>query len=121
MQRLVFYADLSGPGPGGGGGSGSGTPGTTRAVRATALDSSLTVADEILLVDTSTGDRVITLPTAAEAELYSFTVKKISTDTNQVLLDAAAAELVEGGLNFSFRAPGQAITIVSDGAAWYII
>lgn len=80
-----------------------------------------TPADDVLLVDASGAARTITLPAVASSANMSLTVKKIDTSANTVTVDANASELIDGALTVVLPNQWDGITIVCDGAAWYIV
>jgi hypothetical protein len=76
----------------------------------------LTVADSTVLVDASSGNKTITLP-SAEAGL-TFTVKKIDSSVNTVTLSSTAN--IDGSTNKVLSTQYDKFTLISDGTNWFI-
>lgn len=74
---------------------------------------------DVVLCDTTAGGFVITLPSAGANPNKSVTVKKTSTDSNNVTV--AATEFIDGGGSAIFFAAYTSLTFVSDGANWWIV
>lgn len=75
-------------------GYGAPTSPATVVVR-TAINYTVLVTDDIVLVDTSAGNRIVTLP-AVSAATKPVTIKKITTDTNTMTIDPVGTDTVEG-------------------------
>lgn len=91
-----------------------------RRQRQTDADLPLTAQDEIVYVDASAGAVTITLPDVRRYWGYSFTVKKLDSSVNAVILDGDGA-LVDGGATFPVTVQYESHTVVSDGEAWWIV
>jgi hypothetical protein len=61
----------------------------------------------------------VTLPTAV-GNTAQITIKKIAA-ANQLTVDAAGAETIDGGLTAVLNNNNESITLISDGANWRII
>jgi hypothetical protein len=90
-------------------------------VASTAIDLTLTVDHMVVLVDASGGDRTITLPAAAGATDRVYVIKKIDSDsTKNVVIDGNGAETIDGDATYTFYVPYSAVTVISNGTAWFI-
>lgn len=81
----------------------------------------ITLADDTILADATSGSFVINLPTASSASGLIFVIKKIDSTGNTVTIDASGAELIDGQTTQTLDAALEAIRIQSDGTAWWII
>lgn len=75
----------------------------------------------ILLVDASSGNKTITVPTASTFTNRRFIVKKIDSSANTVTLTRSASNTIDGGNTYVLTTQWQFTTIVSDGTNWYRI
>lgn len=72
----------------------------------------------IILADASAGSFVITLPTAV-GNTSVITIKKTNS-ANTVTIDGAGAQTIDGGATAVITYQYASVTLVSDGANWYI-
>lgn len=106
------------------GGTGASTPGAG-ANRLTAINNitgsvNLTSNDRIALVNASGGVRTITLPSASNT--YQYVIKKVDSSSNNVIINAASGDLIEGVSSKTLATQYDYITLVSDATTnWYII
>lgn len=82
----------------------------------------VTVADDIVLIDTTTGPITVILPSMAGAT-KSVRIKRITDDVNDVTLDAWSTELIE--LDATYILPGgdrSAVVIIPDlvEGTWWV-
>jgi hypothetical protein len=77
-------------------------------------------SDDILLVDTTSGNVTLTLPLAATVRGQWYEVKKLVA-ANTVTLDPAGGETIEGAATLAWTAQYQAYTVYSDGTEWWIV
>lgn len=82
-------------------------------------DTTLTLDDDMVLVDTSGGAVTITLPPAADAVNKVYTIKNADTGANAVTVDGDGSETIDGSTTAVLGAL-DSITIVSDGTEWWI-
>ena len=80
----------------------------------------LTAANQMVLVDASSGAVTITLTAAAALTGEQFDINKIDVSGNAVTVDAAGSELINGSLTAVINAQYESITVVSDGSGWVI-
>ncbi len=80
------------------------------------------VAQDAFLVDDDTagGDVTITLPPANTADNYPREIKKLGS-TGNVIIEGAGVELIDGELQQILASRYNAITVISDGSAWWIL
>lgn len=87
----------------------------------------LTLDDSILLCDTTIGPITITLPLAVNAWNATgsygqqFTIKRITTDSNSVIINPDAADLLDGGTITLSGPLLTKTTFISDGSNWWVI
>ncbi len=74
-----------------------------------------------ILVDSSSGNIVITLPASAEANKKVYNIKKIDSSNNTVTIDGESGELIDGASTAVITIQYESITIQSNGIAWYIL
>lgn len=73
------------------------------------------------ILSNNSGSITITLPTAASVNGRRYHIKKISADGNDVVIEGASSETIDGSLNFSLTNQYESITVVCDGSAWFIV
>lgn len=80
-----------------------------------------TVDDDVVLVDTTSGSLVMTLPPASSSEGLTLVFKKISVDANTVTVDGNASETIDGTANAMLTIQWQMIRVKSNGTAWFVV
>lgn len=80
----------------------------------------LTNSDEVILGNAAGGSFTVTLPTAV-GSTRAYSVKKTDSSANTVTLATTSSQTVDGGLTAVLRVQYESITVVSDGANWFII
>lgn len=133
---LTFRIGAGGGGGGGGGGGvgPQGPPGPTGPAGADALGGPVAISTKIADYTVLNSDNVLlgnntpnssniifTLPTAASAAGQVFFFKKIDAAAFNVTVQGNGAELIDGSNTFVINTQFAAITVVSDGAQWWII
>jgi hypothetical protein len=78
------------------------------------------VDKHLLLVNASGGSVTITLPTAVGRAGKDYVIKKIDISTNTVVIDGNGSETIDGLASIDTAIEGDAVTIESDGANWWI-
>jgi len=118
LEALGFYTTSSAPS----------NLSQTRKVTTEAVDFVLDDTDSIMLCDTSSGAVTITLPTAASIwdgtnnVSQQFTAKRITGDSNSVIIAPAGAELIDASATYTLAGPSlTTITFVTDGSNWYTV
>lgn len=85
-------------------------------------DVSLTLTStNIVVLHSPTADSTITLPSAVGVVGEKITIKKTNTTNFDLIVDGASAETIDGDLTKTLNTPYSSITMVSDGANWFII
>jgi hypothetical protein len=80
----------------------------------------ITTTDEVVLVNASSGSLLMTLPTAVgNTNLYR--IKKTDSSANTVTVGTTASQAIDGGATAVIHAQYASISVVSDGANWFII
>lgn len=74
-----------------------------------------------VLVDATGGARTITLPEAAKAVGYIYTIEKIDVGGNVVTIDGYSSETINGSATQVLAGQWDYHKIHCDGSAWYII
>ncbi len=74
--------------------------------------------DDVILVDSSSGAVIVTLPSAASVAEKMYTITGIDF-TSAITIDPAGAELIDGLATKSISANTASLTIHSDGAQWW--
>ncbi len=91
-----------------------------RPVTTKTADYTVTTADYTVIGDTTSGNKVFTLPTAASASGYTFVFKKI-VSANTLTIDGAGSETIDGATTKVLSTQWTSVTIHSNGTAWFII
>lgn len=81
----------------------------------------LTATDSVILADATGAAFTVTLPTAVGISGTVYFVKRINAGGNNVTLDGAGAEVIDGATTYVLTAQWQSVTIISDGAAWFVL
>jgi len=89
----------------------------------TTKTSNYTAGDEmVILVDATSGDKTITLPSAITKPGKVYYIKKIDTTSHKVTIQPATAdEKIDDEDNFEIVVPYTCITPICDGENWWII
>lgn len=74
-----------------------------------------------ILMTTSTVDRTVTLPTAADNANRIITVKKVDSAVNKCTIDGEGAETIDGSTTLDLYSQNDYVTVQSDGTGWHII
>lgn len=91
------------------------------ATRAVTAATTITAADALVLVDTTSGAVTVTLPAAAVSTGKRFTVKKTNAGANNVTLDGDGSETIDGAATLAWNTQYAAYTVQSDGSVWWIV
>ncbi len=89
----------------------------------TEVSASLTATFEhdVILVDATSGDIVVTMPPAQGRMGREFDVKKIDSSVNTVTLDGFGSDLIDGEAEFIIGTQNDSIRLISDNTDWWIL
>jgi hypothetical protein len=100
----------------------------TRNIVTKTNDYTITDSESVVLCDTSGDVITITLPTAASiwdadnSSSQQFTVKRITGDSNSVIISPPGAELIDGSATYTLAGPSlTTVTFLTDGNNWYTV
>lgn len=88
-------------------------------VRAVSASETLRTGDGVVLVDATAGAVTLTLPAANTMLGRVVTVKKLDA-VNNVVLDGAGAETIDGAATQTLTTQYGSLRVVSDGTAWHV-
>ncbi len=104
---------------------GAATPIWVGSVSVKTSDYTLTVADDVVIADVTSGTVILSLPTAVGIQGKRFTLKSINnTSSNVTGISTSGSQSIDGWLAASSRAlryHNDFMTVESDGANWKII
>ncbi|MCY0930775.1 hypothetical protein OTB20_32220 [Streptomyces sp. H27-H1] len=89
-------------------------------VRAVSADATVRVIDDVLLVDATAGNRVVTLISAV-ATPNSYTIKKTDGTANTVTVTPAGGQTIDGAATKVLAAQWNTVTVIPSGGNWLII
>ena len=81
----------------------------------------LTGSDSIILADATSNSLTITLPAAASFSGYRFSIKRIDGSANAVTIGRTGSDTIDGATSMTLDQQYTALTVVSNGSAWYIL
>ena len=81
-------------------------------------DYSILRDDSVLLVDSTSGNLTLTLPSPSLK--ISLNIKKI-VSINKITINPNASELIDGDINLILTKINSNVSLVSDGTNWYIL
>lgn len=90
----------------------------TRTTTTITADTTLTIANDVVLVDASDGPVKVTVLPSAETTSQTLDIKKIDSTANPVTIDGAT---IDGGLTAVLTDEDESITIFSDGSEHRIL
>ena len=92
----------------------------TRNKRITAVTATYTIlsSDQFVLADTSSGGFTVTLPSAVGLKGQEFWVLSSGTGTNNLTVEGAGSETINGALNVVINAQYEVVHVISDNANW---
>jgi hypothetical protein len=122
----------SGAGGGGGGVGPQGPPGIQGPAGSDAIGGPVAIStktsnytvlnsDNVLLANCAGGAIIFSLPAAASAVGQVFFFKKIDASVNPMTIQANGSEVIDGSNTQSTVVQYESFTMVTDGAAWYIL
>lgn len=76
--------------------------------------------NKVILVDATSGDLVITLPTVASATSgFRVSVQKIDASANTVTVDGNGSETIDGAANYVLTERYDVVSVITNGTTWY--
>ena len=80
----------------------------------------ITLLDNIILCDASSGAFTVTLPPAANGKIV-YNIKKIDSSGNIVTIDGDGSETIDGDLTVALTAQYESIPVVSNLSNWSVL
>lgn len=77
--------------------------------------------ESVMLCNATSNAITINLPAAASSAGRIYNIKKTDSSANTVTIDANASETIDGALTYVATVQYESVTIVCDGANWFII
>lgn len=84
-------------------------------------DITLSLGDEVAIVDATSGAITITLPKVATAAGRRFYIKKIDGTGNSVTIDGDGSETIDDSTTMILGGQYNSATVFSDGTEWWIL
>lgn len=84
-------------------------------------DYTLTLSDEVVFVDCSTSDVVVTAPSASGISGREFSVKRKPGGSFNCVISASGSETIDGGSSVNLYYDYEAISLISDNNNWLIL
>lgn len=97
------------------------SPITNNSVSVSTTPYNATVTDGIILVDSTVGDIVINLPSAATVKGLIMYIKKIDNSSNYVIIYPFSPETIDGDVGAATKMQNDILKIQSDGSNWVVI
>lgn len=91
------------------------------AIAACNADHSVNATDSVLLCDSTSQAIALTLPTAVGISGRQYTFKRVNSGANSVTIATTASEVIDGASTLVLSTQYDRVTIVSDGANWWVI
>ena len=88
-------------------------------IRSVSADFTVTLDDDAVFADATAGAITITLPDVRRASARRFYVKKVDASANVATVTSSA--LIDGAATFLLNVQYESVTVVSDGATWWIL
>ena len=88
-------------------------------IRSVSGDFTVTLDDDAVFVDATAGAITITLPDVRRASARRFYVKKVDASANVATVTSSA--LIDGAATFLLNVQYESVTVVSDGATWWVL
>jgi len=90
------------------------------AYRSVTTSGNVVSGDYLILANAAGGAITLNLPPAALVPGRIYVIKRTNSGANTVTVDANGSETIDGALTHVLSPQWNAITIISDGTAWYI-
>jgi hypothetical protein len=78
-------------------------------------------SDTVVFADATSGNVTVTLPAASGVAGYRFFIKRIDSSANTVTIARSGSDTIDGATSFTLDLQYTAISVVSNGSAWYIL
>lgn len=88
-------------------------------IRTVSADFTVTLDDDAVFADATAGAITITLPNVRRASARRFYVKKTDASGNAVTVGSSAN--IDGAATFPLTVQYQSVTVLSDGATWWVL
>ena len=75
----------------------------------------------VILWDTTSGNKIINLPPASSSFNFIMNIKKLDVSANTITINGNGSETIDGGLTAILTTQYESITIVCDGSNWFIL
>lgn len=85
-------------------------------VTAKTANYTLTTTDRLIFVDATAGDVTISVPAASSNEGIVWTIKKIDSSANAVIIDPDGSETIDGDSSYSLTQENQVVSFTSDNS-----
>ena len=92
-----------------------------KSIKTVTASETLDLFDDTVLVDTTSGDVTLTLPTAASSTGKQYSVTKSAGASNDAIVDPNGAETIGGETSIKLPSIGDRITFQSNGTSWTIV
>lgn len=94
----------------------------TRVIDSYSANTTLTDANDFVLCNASSAAFTVTLPAAGDFSNKVMNIKKTNTNANDVTIETAASEDIDGNTNLTLTGAGKpSVKLLSDGANWWIV
>lgn len=90
-------------------------------IRTVSSNTTLTTTDDIVLVNASSGNITISLPSSSTASGKFYIIKKIDSSSNIVTIDPYSSETIDGKSTYDLTVQYQFVNIYCDGTQWFIV
>lgn len=103
---------------------------STLFIRTVTSNHTALTTDRVILVDTSGGDKIVTLPNASDSSVYDsvtnkslvYTIKKSTSDVNKVTIATSGSQTIDGFASYELLGPNLVgVTLISNGSNWFIL
>ncbi len=78
------------------------------------------INNDFITIDVSGGDKTINLPLAGANNGATVIIKRTDGSVNNVVVDAAASETIDGDLTINLTLQYESVTLICDGSNWFI-
>ena len=84
-------------------------------------DTTVTVSNEVVFVNASSGEVDVTLYAASSNGGRKLIIKKTDSSSNAVIILRAASETIDGATSITLNQQNESVTLVSDNSNWFIV